>query len=90
MRGEEAAIIAVVFGIPAGVVIACTFFGSVTKVFCHWRDVALKMKLAERGFSSHEIETIVLAGRDGKKHHNNAPIPSPIPRKPPVNEMMHS
>ena len=85
MREEEMAIaiIAIVFGFPLLGVLGSVLLRSLARVACHWRDVQLKIRLAEQGMSAFEIQQVVQAGRG-----NQTPLPSvepqeSKPRKPP-------
>jgi hypothetical protein len=55
---------------------------SVTRIFCHWHDVQLKIRLVDAGVSAKEIEQIVSAGNPStcRKKAKAADIPA----KPPV------
>lgn len=61
MREEEMFI--AVAGMIAGVFIVRFFTQMVVRVVSHWRDVSLKMRLADAGMSADQIEAVVLAGR---------------------------
>lgn len=65
MREEEMsiAIIAIVFGCPLLGVLGSVFLRALARVVCHWRDVQLKIRLADQGMSAHEIQQVVQAGR---------------------------
>jgi hypothetical protein len=43
-----------IFGIVALKILA----ESLTKIVCHWRDVSLKMRMLDAGFSASEIERL--------------------------------
>ena len=97
MHDEEMAIavVAIVFGCPMLVIISSIVMKGIVRILCHWRDVSLKIRLAERGMTALEIESIVSAGRLDSKGRviskpttalpSNAPLSaaSPIEGKPP-------
>lgn len=58
-------VLMILFGMPLAAFIVFITFHSLVRICCHWRDVSLKIRLAERGMSAVEIEQVVLAGRGG-------------------------
>ena len=85
MREEEMsiAIIAIVFGCPLLGVLGSVLLRSLTRVACHWRDVQLKIRLAEQGMSAYEIQQVVQAGRGNQVSVSPAEPQGSTPRKPP-------
>jgi hypothetical protein len=85
MREEEMAIaiIAMVFGFPLMGVLGSVLLRSLTRVACHWRDVQLKIRLAEQGMSASEIQQVVQAGRANPASLPNVEPHESKPRKPP-------
>ena len=65
MAAHETALMIPLAAILAPMAIALVYvvLNAVSKTICHWRDVSLKIRLAEQGLSSDEIERIVIAGR---------------------------
>jgi hypothetical protein len=63
---EEEVFIAIA-GMVTGILVLRIIANAATRVFCHWRDVALKMRLVEAGLDAVQIEQIVLAGRYEQK-----------------------
>jgi hypothetical protein len=61
MREEE--MIIAIAGMVTAVLILRLITRAVTRMFCHWRDVALKAKLVDAGMDRIQIEHVVLVGR---------------------------
>ena len=86
MHDEEMAIavVAIVFGVPMVIITTSIVVKGIVKVMCHWRDVSLKIRLAERGMPAYEIEQVVQAGRVDKMAvpRRNEGV-QPVAEKPP-------
>jgi hypothetical protein len=50
-------------------------------VVCHWRDVSLKMRMVDAGFSPADIEQVIRTGGIDNVHSRPAK-PAPIAGKP--------
>lgn len=63
MRPDEMALMIPMLAIGGSFLIAlvAVLSNAVSKVFMHWRDVSLKIRLVESGMNAEEIERIVHA-----------------------------
>ena len=74
----------VLFGCLFGVVAIQIIAKTLAQVVSHWRDVSLKMRMIDAGFSPYDIEQVLNAGRSGKIPCGDDKLP-PI-RKPGVSK----
>lgn len=72
---DEEIIILFPFVLVAGVVFVIVVnivMQSIVKLFCHSRDVTLKIRMVDAGMPADEIERIVLAGRPPRRPQHHA------------------
>jgi hypothetical protein len=80
MREEE--VFLAIAGMVAGIIVVRILAQAAIRIFCHWNDVRLKLKLIDAGMSSSEIHAVVNSGSfySGKKQKPQKP-PKAVPDK---------
>ena len=65
-----------VFGVAVVAILSKAF----TDIACHWRDVSLKTRMVEAGYSAAEIERVVSTRPGGGSRESEMPpIRKPLP-----------